>query len=462
MDDIAYPFEVVSFTSKNNTNEICGKLSCLQYPFNVHRGLSCRLEKTNDSKCILVFLLDNEYPNKLASFLSTNIKNPFFVVFCGPVAKWNQHIMDRSSGFCGWPCKPNELDIRLKNVLMRTKCIYSGEQQSYFEDEWLELNLVGQCARILEVKSLVRKMSQCVAPVLIEGETGTGKEGVARAIHFLSERSSKPFIPVNCGALPEHLIENELFGHEKGAYTDAKEHQQGAIAQADGGTLFLDEIECLSPKAQACLLRFTENQEYKLLGSKIHKTADVRIITATNSPILQLTEQALFRKDLMYRLNLVTIKLPELRQRGEDIKLLADYFIKKFSIRYGQPEKPLDNEAIAWMQQYAWPGNVRELENTIHRLILLNDKSLPESVMGEETMPGQERRKLKDRRNRFNFDQPFQAEKSRMIAEFEQRYISSLLTKTRGNISKGAELSGLERRALGKLMKKHGINKENF
>ena len=353
--------------------------------------------------------------------------------------------------------------MRRKHVQFIAKENNSGCAISFSDDQWTALNLVGNCPTFLRVKSLILKSAQCDVPILIEGETGTGKEGVARAIHYLGSRRDRPFIPVNCGAMPDNLIENELFGHEKGAYTDANQKQIGLIAQADGGTIFLDEVECLSLKGQASLLRFTENKEYKALGGKELKKTDVRIITASNMPLSELTAQDRFRQDLLFRLNLITLTLPALRERDDDIELLADYFMGQFRDQYSQSDKCLDQETLGWIRQYGWPGNVRELENFIHRLFLLNDTSVVGvSDIGLKDCSTVERRKKPDRRQGVAYDMSFQTAKSKVISNFEKCYLDHLLTQTHGNVTIAAGLACMERRAFGKLLKKHNILKENY
>jgi len=202
--------------------------------------------------------------------------------------------------------------------------------------------------------------------VSIYGETGTGKELAARAVHYLGSRSSGPFIPLNCGSLPDTLLENELFGHERGAFTDAKSSQPGLIEQADGGTLFLDEVEDLSAKAQAALLRFLQEGEYRPLGSKTLKRANVRVVAASNVPFLELKKTGRLRNDLFYRLNVLPVFMPPLRERGEDILLMAEHFLIELRVRYDKPGTYLHPSSMRWIVRNDWPGNIREMENALH------------------------------------------------------------------------------------------------
>jgi len=326
-------------------------------------------------------------------------------------------------------------------------------------EEFIGFNLIGQSPEFLKTLNLIKKISRCDAPVCIEGETGTGKELAARAIHYLGSRRDQPFIPINCGAIPESLVESEFFGHMRGAFTDAKNTYSGAVEQANGGTLFMDEVDSLSSKAQVSLLRFLQDKRYRPLGCQKFRESDVRIITATNSNIEKLVKQGCFREDLMYRLNIMTVKMPPLRKRMGDIQLLSNHFIVQFNKQYGQPTKKIHSDLFEWMNRFDWPGNVRELENFILREYMLEENEI---IIGSEIDKQQnERRKnVIDRREKlFSFDDGFSRAKSRLITEFEKGYLCWLMKETKGNVTKAAIRAGKERRALGKLLKKYGIEK---
>src|SRR5436305_2599267 len=239
-----------------------------------------------------------------------------------------------------------------------------------------ERSMIGQSRVFFETVSLIEKIARNDAPVLIEGETGTGKELAARAIHYSGGRRNGPFIPVNCGAIPDALVENELFGHGRGAYTDAKSDQAGIIAHAQNGTLFLDEVDTLTPKSQVTLLRFLQDQQYRPLGGSDERSADVRIIAASNGNLARLTEQGSFRIDLLFRLKVMHLTMPPLRERRGDVAVLSTHFLRACAERFGAGEKLLHPESSAWMDRYAWPGNIRELENLVFRECLLADGSL--------------------------------------------------------------------------------------
>ena len=376
-------------------------------------------------------------------------------IFSKHLTDWEQSLLEFSEEFIVWPCSEQEFRFRIQHR-------YAGGQSlNYDPDEFAALNLIGKSPEFVRSLTLIRKLAHCHVPVLIEGETGTGKEMAARAIHYLSARADKPFIPLNCAALPDSLIENELFGHEKGAYTDARDDQSGIIEQADGGTLFLDEINSLSHKAQATLLRFLQDQCYKPLGCKKIKQANVRILTASNIPLPQLIAEGHFREDLYYRINIMMLELPPLRQRREDIPLLAEYFLQRYRSIYGKPEKRLHIAAIEWLKQQEWKGNVRELESFMHRHFLLVDDHV--ITLSEFTaMQVDEPQKKDHMRLDFNHRLSFNEAKSHVLNGFEHDYLFQLLKETHGNVTMAAKRAGKERRALGKLLKKHGIEREQF
>lgn len=327
-------------------------------------------------------------------------------------------------------------------------------------EEFSNLKLVGQSFVFLQVLKLIKRVAQCDAPVLIQGETGSGKEMAARAIHYLGARRDQPFIPVNCGAIPDNLLENELFGHEKGAFTDAKGVQIGLVAQACGGTLMLDEVEVLSTKGQVALLRFLEDQEYKPLGSKTLKRTDVRIIAASNADLQTMVKQGEFRSDLLFRLNILFVAMPPLRERPGDIELLATHFTHQCSVKYNAPMKAFHPRTLAWMKNHDWPGGVRELENFVHRSFLVTDGTVMD--LYDEIAEDAAEDVPRDDGKALPFDTSFSDAKAKVIAEFERQYLMWLMAETSGNITRAAKQAGKERRALGKLLRKHGIEREDY
>jgi two-component system response regulator GlrR len=311
--------------------------------------------------------------------------------------------------------------------------------------------LVGEDTHFLSEVKKISLMAKCNASVLISGETGTGKELCARAVHYLSLRANKPFIPVNCGAIPVELIENELFGHAKGAYTGASQSYHGLIKEADGGTLFLDEIGCLPFVAQVKLLRFFQDKEFRQLGcTKIHQ-ADVRIITASNTDLGKAVLEGKFRQDLFYRLNIVPIILPPLRDRKADIPILAKHFLAKYALEFNKEINDFSSGAIHKLILYHWPGNIRELENVIERAVIFCHQTIMKSA--DIVLPYS---------NEIVSQESFKVAKAKTIAQFEKEYIKGLLLANNGNISKAARVAQKNRRALWALIQKHHIDVQMF
>ena len=321
------------------------------------------------------------------------------------------------------------------------------------------LKLHGRSPAMTDCLKTIRRLARCDAPVLIAGETGTGKDLAARALHYLSRRKGQPFVPVNCGAYPDALFQNELFGHEKGAYTDARDSQKGLVSLAQGGTLFLDEIDTLSDRAQIVLLRFLQDQRYRALGGGADKQGDVRIVAATNTDLERCVGHGEFRRDLLYRLNIMELHMPPLRERIEDIPLLAEHFLRHCSARYDEPMKVLDADSRRWLMRQPWPGNVRELESLIHRAFVLTDgpsvRVAPAASSGEApdtplSLPPRA------------FEGEFTEAKTRLIAVFERAYLHRMMAAARGNVSLASRKAGKERRAFGRLLKKHGLDRLSY
>jgi two-component system, NtrC family, response regulator GlrR len=316
-------------------------------------------------------------------------------------------------------------------------------------------HMVGESPAFLAAIEKVPLVARCDATVLISGETGTGKELVARAIHYLSPRAKKPFVAVNCGAIPPELVENELFGHERSAFTGATASQTGLIQEAEGGTLFLDEVDSLPLLAQVKLLRFLQEKEYRPLGAGRMLKADVRVVAAANSDLEGAVEAGRLRQDLYYRLSVIPLHLPALRERREDIPLLARHFLAKYAREMGQPARGLSPGALQTLLDHPWPGNVRELEHVVQRAVVLSQDQ-GEVGAGHVVLP----------RSRRSAARPaaegFQQAKARAVAEFEAAYIRDLLLLHQGNISRAAKSAEKNRRAFWELIRKHGIDAESF
>jgi DNA-binding NtrC family response regulator len=319
------------------------------------------------------------------------------------------------------------------------------------------LNLVGESPAFRRALSVIEKVSRCDATVLVQGETGTGKELAARAIHYLSQRKASPFVPINCGAIPESLVESELFGHARGAFTDAKETREGVIAQARSGTLLLDEVDALSPRSQVALLRFLQDQEYRPVGGRMVHQADVRVVATTNADLAALVAHGQYRQDLLFRLDLLVIDLPPLRERGDDVRLLAETFVARFCRHYGIPRKVLHPDTLEFLARHSWPGNIRELENLVHREFLLGGG---EVIRITAPRAGRDSRTAQPPRPLTTID--FRAAKARTIADFERAYLVELLSRANGNLSLAARISGKDRSRLGKLLRKYGLSRAHF
>lgn len=320
-------------------------------------------------------------------------------------------------------------------------------------EAYSRFNLLGSSEQFQKVLAKIHKLAALDATVLLSGETGTGKELAARAIHYLSSRADKPFVPVNCGALAESLIESELFGHERGAFTDAKTASNGLIGEAAGGTLFLDEVDTLSLKAQAALLRFLQDRTYRRVGGGTLRQVDVRVLVASNADLSERVQKRQFRQDLLYRLNVLSLHLPALRDREGDAGVLARAVLQRLSHQYRLPLKQLHAEGLAFIQRYGWPGNVRELENIIHREFLMSDDTELRLRESCEALMGAAVPQV----DIDSTDAPFRDAKANAVAEFERSYVRAMLVRTGGNISQAARLSKQERSAFGKLVRKYKL-----
>ncbi len=323
--------------------------------------------------------------------------------------------------------------------------------QEELKDRFKPANIIGNSSEIQEVFNLIPQVAKSDTTVLIRGESGTGKELIAHAIHYESNRSTRPFIKVNCAALPETIIESELFGHEKGSFTGAISARKGRFELAHGGTLFLDEIGDLSPATQIKLLRVLQEKEFERVGGTSTIKIDVRIITATNRDLEKLMSENQFREDLYYRLNVFPIHIPPLRERKTDILLLADFFVEKYSMADHKNVRRVSTPAIDMLMTYHWPGNVRELENCMERAVLLSNDDvihghhLPPTLQTAEASGTTINRTLRE-----------------TLDSIEKETIQDVLKSSRGNAAKAARALGLTERQMGLRVKKYGINPGRF
>ncbi|MCX6593749.1 MAG: sigma-54 dependent transcriptional regulator [Acidobacteria bacterium] len=308
--------------------------------------------------------------------------------------------------------------------------------------------ILGESIPIKALRQQIALMAATNGRVLIYGESGTGKELVARAIHELSSRAQAPFVEINCAAIPEDLIESELFGHRKGGFPGAMEDKVGKFEKADGGTLFLDEVADMSIKTQAKVLRALEEQRFQPVGADESIKVDVRVIAATNKNLEDQIERGNFREDLFYRLNVIPFHVPPLRERIEDVVLLANHFLREFTSSYGRKAKELTPEAYRALQEYSWPGNVRELKNLMERIVIMN----PQVRIDARHIPLNPARRAVFERPIDHFTSLAQVREAA-----EREYILKKLEETRGNVTRTAELLGLERSNLYRKMKSLGI-----
>ncbi len=344
--------------------------------------------------------------------------------------------------------------VRLRQTIMEERQRLLEENTRLHEelrDRFRPANIIGNSRAMQEVFNMVAQVSRSDTTVLIRGESGTGKELVAHAIHYNSHRAEKPFIKVNCAALPETVIESELFGHEKGAFTGAISTRKGRFELANGGTIFLDEIGDLSAATQIKLLRVLQEREFERVGGNETIRTNVRVVAATNRNLEESMETGQFRPDLYYRLNVFPIHIPPLRDRKSDIMLLADYFVEKYSKQNGKSIKRISTPAIELFMSYHWPGNVRELENCIERAILL---STDEVIHGSHLPPSLQ--------SAESTGTALQGTLPEALDNIERELILDALKSTKGNMAKAARLLGISERIIGLRVKKHGVNPRHF
>jgi len=378
---------------------------------------------------------------------------PVLAVLCG-VAKHEQipsPLLGTLDDYICCPFLPAEFIFRVGRLLSNLPKANLGEQS--VRHERLR-EVVGDSPALQRVLSKILLIASCDTTCLLEGETGTGKELFARAIHYMGARRDKPFVPVNCGAMPDHLIENELFGHAKGAYTDASSAESGLIACAQDGTLFLDEVDALSLAAQVKLLRFLQEQEYRQVGSAQTLKSNARIISASNTDLRRAIEARTFREDLYHRLNILRLSIPPLRDRAEDIPLLAHHFVRRYAEKHKKNVRHLAVGTIRNLTAHLWPGNVRELEGVIQRAVLMSEGPFIQASdidLACSSVPED------------NGQSPsLRAAKTRITQQFERSYLIEVLTTHSGNVSHAARAAGRERRSFQRLIKKHNIDIQEF
>ncbi|MEL4309049.1 sigma-54-dependent transcriptional regulator [Joostella sp. CR20] len=337
------------------------------------------------------------------------------------------------SGVVDYLVKPftkEELKVAIDKSIDKSSPRIVDVNQHKFTAKYDEI--IGESDAIIKVKDIIDRVKDIKATVLIQGESGTGKELIARAIHYNGKYARAPFIAVNCGAIPENLLEAELFGYEKGAFTGANENRNGFFQAANGGTIFLDEIGNASAKVQNSLLRVLQEKEVIKVGAQKAQPIDVRVIAATNSNLMEMVQNNKFRQDLFYRLAVVEIKVPTLNNRKADIPLLIDKFLTKYGLEYKDRLLKISQEAIDLLLRYSWPGNIRELENCIQRAVIMSDKSIEVSHLPDT----------------LKYQIEFPEEELISLAAMEKKYIKKVLLAVNDNKTKASEILGIDRKTL--------------
>ena len=361
-------------------------------------------------------------------------------------------------GACDFIPKPftmRELEVAIERALQLNTLRSENERLKRQIEASARLDtIVGDSPAIRQVCELIQRVANTDASVLIAGESGTGKELVARSVHANSSRRAQPFIAIDCGAVPDTLIESELFGAERGSYTGAVARRAGVLESAHGGTIFLDEISNLPMPMQVKLLRVLQERTLRRIGGTAEISVNVRVVAASNQNLAALVREGRFRSDLYYRLKVVEIELPPLRDRPGDIPLLAQHFVRELAARHGGAVSGVSSAALLFLSRYHWPGNVRELRNVLERAMLLSESNqvmpvdLPEEIVEAPSSPA--------------LDGDFNSAKKRAVNEFELGYLQALLKEAGGNISRAAARAGLQRTALHRLLVRHGLKAEDY
>ncbi|MEO0289026.1 MAG: sigma-54 dependent transcriptional regulator [candidate division WOR-3 bacterium] len=379
-------------------------------------------------------------------YIKENYKNVEIIMITGypSIESAVDAVKTGVSEFLPKPFTDDELFATVEKVLFKLK-IKNVLNKEVKTDLPVYQGILGKSDKMKKVFELINKASQTSATVLITGESGTGKEMVARAIHYSSPRASQSFVPVNCGGIPEELLESELFGYVKGSFTGANETRAGFFQTADGGTIFLDEIGETSLSMQVKLLRVLQDKTVYMIGSRKPQKIDVRVICATNKNLEELVKKGIFREDLYFRLNVINIELPPLRERREDIPLLLEHFSTKYSKELGKEKPTFTESAIKSLSEYFWPGNVRELENVVQRLIIMKE----DNIIDVPDLP-----------SLMRFNLPYKTDLTRKLSEVECDYIRDVYESQGRNKTKTSEILGIDRKTLREKLKKCQIEIE--
>jgi two-component system NtrC family response regulator len=386
---------------------------------------------------------------------SKNIKPDLPVIMMtayGTIEMAVEAMKKRAYDYITKPFQNEELKLTIKKALENYRLIRENRRLSQaLSDRYKYGNIIGKSKPMQGIYEMISKVAQSKASVLITGPSGTGKELIAKAIHYDSPRKDRPFISVNCGALTETLLESELFGHEKGAFTGALSMKKGRFELADGGTLFLDEVGDMPPPLQVKLLRILQEMEFERVGGTKTIKVDVRVLSASNRNIKEVVAEGNFREDLFYRLNVINIEVPSLRERPEDIRLLVDHFIEKHRQDEGKEKIELSPEAWKIFYSYSWPGNVRELENVIERAVVLK----ADRVIGQEDLPTE----LSEKREEVEVERfiPLDAPLQKTLEQIEEKLIRRALDQCDNVQSHAAEMLGITKSLIQHKMKKYNI-----
>lgn len=383
---------------------------------------------------------------KMVQYVKENYKDVEIIMITGyaSIEGAVEAVKAGAQEYLAKPFTEDELLKAVNNALEKLHMHVSGNIEN--EDVAAEYGIIGKSPAIKKVFQSIKKASVTSATVLISGESGTGKELVARAIHYHNDRASSSFVPVNCGGIPENLLESELFGHVKGAFTGANETRAGFFQTAAGGTIFLDEIGETSMTMQVKLLRVLQDKRVFMVGSKRSQKVDVRVVAATNKDLRAIVKKGYFREDLFYRLNVLAIDVPPLRERGDDILILINHFAKKFSSELGKKKPTFSQRSLKILKNYYWPGNVRELENMIQRLIVMTDSNTI---------------KVPDLPSLLRFSAPAKKDLNRTLEEVEAEYIKNVLQHVNNNKTKAATILGIDRKTLRNKLKNYKKSNQN-
>jgi DNA-binding NtrC family response regulator len=440
----------------------------------IRRDLDCEIDTAssgNEALSLLeaknydLALVDNRMPGMDGLELLERVKriNPWMTVVImtahGGVELAVKSIKKGAYDFITKPFDHEELIHLLQKALERSQLLRENlNLQRRIKDKEPFENLVGSSPAMQRVYQTIQMIAKTDVTVLITGESGTGKDLASKAIHALSHRCDQPYVTVNCPTLPENILESELFGYKKGAFTDASSDKMGLFEEARGGTIYLDEIGDIAPTIQTKLLRVLQEKEIKPLGQTKSIRVDVRVIASTNRDLKEKIRNQEFREDLFYRLNVLTVQMPPLRERKEDIPLLADYFLQSYCEEFGKPLKSLSPELMDLLLWRNWEGNVRELENIINRAILLSagDVIKPHEIgwnseLTDSCVVGREIHRMH-----------YKGAKEELLRRFHTEYLGELLRRNNGNVTHSARECGLERQALQQILRRYGIKSQDF